>query len=164
MDLVFNRFYLAAWASNGSSGKRSNSYSIPMRRLQLYLFASLVLGGGVTCFQSPISHHRRVIVTSLNAADSSSMTIDELKAELSAYLIKREEANADDVAKSWVNFFSFSVIRCHIIIVMYFPSVFILDENALKTILYFHDIYIIYTCRHKRKKTYVWFKQTTRYM
>jgi len=57
----------------------------------------------VTCFQSPIRHHRQ-IVTSLNAADysssSGSMTTDELKAGLFAYLKKREEANADDVAKS----------------------------------------------------------------
>ena len=75
-----------------------------MPRLQLYLFASLVFGGGVTCFQSPIRHHHRpvVVITSLNAAAdySSSMTTDELKAELVAYLKKREEANADDVAKS----------------------------------------------------------------
>lgn len=75
-----------------------------MPRLQRYFFASLAMGGGVTCFQSPIRHHR-LIVTSLNSvADSSSstdsVTTDELKAELSAYLNKREEANADDVAKS----------------------------------------------------------------
>ena len=79
----------------------------PMPRLRLYLFASLVLGGGVTCFQSPIRHHRQVVVvTSLNAADDYSSssgsvtTTDELKAGLFAYLKKREEANADDVAKS----------------------------------------------------------------
>lgn len=55
----------------------------------------------MTCFQSPIRHHRLVVVASLNAADySSSATTDELKAELFAYLKKREEANADIVAKS----------------------------------------------------------------
>ena len=59
----------------------------------------------MTCFQSPIRHHHRpvVVVASLNAADdcsSSATTTDELKAELFAYLKKREEANADDVARS----------------------------------------------------------------
>ena len=79
----------------------------PMPRLQLcFVFASLVSGGGVTCFQSPIRHRRQVVVTSLNAADDYSSssgsvtTTDELKAGLFAYLKKREEANADDVAKS----------------------------------------------------------------
>jgi hypothetical protein len=75
-----------------------------MRRLQ-YCFALALLRGAAT-FQ-PVNRRtlasRRSrsgdspswVVTSLYASSA-----DELKAELSNYLRKREEANADDAAKS----------------------------------------------------------------
>mmetsp|Transcript_24072 Transcript_24072/g.41234 ORF Transcript_24072/g.41234 Transcript_24072/m.41234 type:complete len:377 (-) Transcript_24072:145-1275(-) len=81
-----------------------------MRRLQYCFALALLQGAAVECFQ-PV-HHRKLtsrristwsdspsIITALHAKNAGE---EELKAELTEYLKKREEANADDAAKAEV--------------------------------------------------------------
>eukprot|EP00584_Thalassiosira_punctigera_P012884 CAMPEP_0172552906 /NCGR_PEP_ID=MMETSP1067-20121228/47258_1 /TAXON_ID=265564 ORGANISM="Thalassiosira punctigera, Strain Tpunct2005C2" /NCGR_SAMPLE_ID=MMETSP1067 /ASSEMBLY_ACC=CAM_ASM_000444 /LENGTH=375 /DNA_ID=CAMNT_0013340981 /DNA_START=39 /DNA_END=1166 /DNA_ORIENTATION=+ len=80
-----------------------------MRRLQYCFAFTLLLSTAVESFQPPI-HHRKItsrrtwrdsrpVVTALHAA---SLNEAELKAELSDYLKKRDEADADAAAKEEV--------------------------------------------------------------
>lgn len=80
-----------------------------LRQRQLHaFFASVMLRGiAVESFQSPLNHHgalsmppRRtpITITALRAADV--MGEAELKAELTEYLKKRDEAGGDAAAKA----------------------------------------------------------------
>lgn len=83
-----------------------------MRRLRHCFALALVRAAAVECFQPPVHHRRPLMPTSqrtrrdlphssiVAALRAASIDETELKAKLSEYLKKREEANADEAAKA----------------------------------------------------------------
>ena len=85
-----------------------------MRMFCIALFTGALGIHAVECFQTPGTSTRTTISSTVKkttnlfplaaAANENDMSIDELKVQLSAYLKKRDESNANESAKRLVHF------------------------------------------------------------